>query len=106
MKIAAELRKAVPQLTGFDIGKQSCKSIPVGGVETFELVDGQVAQVTLVKPADKDGYLIKLTAPETGEVTYSTSCPQFLPIITKYRTQKHNDVLIVAVCVRPCVGKK
>src|SRR4051812_2213126 len=39
VKMAAELRKAVPQLTGFDMGKQSCKSVAVGGSETFELVD-------------------------------------------------------------------
>jgi hypothetical protein len=111
VKIAEELRKAVPQLTNFEMAKQSCKPVALGTSENFELVDGQVTTVTLLKVPDKESNLmrLKITTPqadgEPSEVVYETSCAHFLPIITKYRTQKHHDVLIVAICVRPC-GKK
>jgi Fe-S-cluster formation regulator IscX/YfhJ len=111
VKFAEELRKTVPQLKSFDMAKQSCKPVALGTSENFDLVDGQVACVTLLKLPDKESNLmrLKITTPqmdgEPSEVVYETMCAQYLPIITKYRTAKHHDVLIVAVCVRPC-GKK
>jgi hypothetical protein len=101
--LAEELRKAVPKLTGFKMGKMSCRSLTVGARETFELVDDQVAVLTLVRAADKGNVIeLKLTPPQMGEVTYETSCGCFFPIITKYRTRDTNDVLIVAVRVQSC----
>ncbi len=100
--MADEIKKAVPQLTGFKMGKMSCKPVPVGGRETFELVDEQVATVTVVQAADKEHLIqIKLTPPEMGEVTYETECGRFFTIITKYRT-RNKEVLILAVRVQPC----
>src|SRR5262249_50800352 len=105
-KLAAEVRKTVPQLTGFEVARQSCKPVAVNGSETFELVDGQSATVTFRRSPEKGNNQIELKLPqmdgELSEVTYSTTCNQFLPIITKYRTNKNHDVLIVAICVRPC----
>jgi hypothetical protein len=100
--MADEIKKAVPQLTGFKMGKMSRKEVPVGGRETFELVDDQVATVTVVQAADKENLIqIKLTPPQMGEVTYETSCGRFFTIITKYRT-RNKEVLILAVRVQPC----
>jgi hypothetical protein len=100
--MADEIKKSVPQLTGFKMGKMSCKFVPIGGRETFELVDDQVASVSVLQAADKDNVIqIKLTPPQMGEVTYETSCGRFFTIITKYRT-RNKEVLILAVRVQPC----
>ena len=106
--IAEEIGKAVPQLkgAGFKMGKMTCKHLNVGVGEKFDLIDDQFALVTLlsvVQTADKENLIqLKLTPPGMGEVTYETTCGRFLPIITKYRTGKNNDVLILAIRVQPC----
>jgi hypothetical protein len=99
--MAEEIRKAVPQLTGFKVGKMYCKPVPVGTRETFKLVDDQEVVLTVVPGANKGDLQIKVTPPQMGEVTYETSCGNFFTIITKYRTKK-NEVLILAVRVQPC----
>jgi hypothetical protein len=40
-----------------------------------------------------------------GEITYSTPCGKFLPIMTEYVT-KNGQVMILAVRVQPCSGGK
>jgi hypothetical protein len=100
--MADEIKKSVPLLTGFKMGKMSCKFVPVGGRETFDLVDDQVATVSVVQAPDKDNVLqIKVTPPQMGEFTYETSCGRFFTIITRYRT-RNREVLILAVRVQPC----
>ncbi len=100
--IRKEVQKAVPQLTGFKVGKTHKRDLTVGVRETFEMVDDQVALLTLLQPGGKDTPIqIKLTPPQMGEVTYETTCGGFFTIITKYRT-KNKDVLILAVRVKPC----
>ena len=42
---------------------------------------------------------------ELGDILYDTPCGSFLPIITRYRTEKKKEVLILAICVEPCAGK-
>jgi hypothetical protein len=103
--IAAEVRKMHPKLTGFHIEKVCCKSLAIGEKDQFELLDDQSAAVTVQRGADKnDKVRLKVRPPKMGEITYSTACGKFLPIVTPYRN-KSNDLLIIAVRVQPCHGK-
>ncbi len=100
--LADEITKAVPQFTGFQMGKMTCKAVAVGVREKFELVDEEVAFLTVLHTDKKEKLIqIKLTPPQMGDVTYETTCGGFFTIITKYRT-KNKEWLIVAVRVRPC----
>jgi hypothetical protein len=103
--IAREVRKMHPKLTGFHFEKVCCKSLAIGDKDQFELIDDQTAAVTVQRGADKDDQVrLKVRPPRMGEITYSTACGKFLPIVTPYRN-KANDLLIVAVRVQPCRGK-
>ncbi len=104
-RIAREVRKMHPRLTGFHFEKVSCKSLAIGEKDNFELIDDQAAAVTVQRGADKnDTVRLKVRPPKMGEITYSTACGKFLPIVTPYRN-KANDLLIIAVRVQPCHGK-
>src|SRR5215470_7507729 len=47
--IAKEVRKVHHNLTGFRLAKMTCKTVPVQGAESFELVIDQHASVTVLK---------------------------------------------------------
>lgn len=114
--IAREVKKANPKLKGFRLAKVTCKSLPVGAKETFELADGQTAVVTIdrwtskgkpkVKESGKDKeerVQLKIIPPSLGEITYTSACGKFLPIVTRYRTAD-KELLILAVRVQHCPG--
>jgi hypothetical protein len=105
--IAQEIQTRLDgKLTGFRLAKMSCKSLKVGDKDTFELVGDQVVTVTVLGNVDKDNKVcVKVAPPLLGEITYMTTCGKFLPIITRYRT-KNDELLILAVRVKPCEGKK
>ena len=105
--IAQEVRRVHPhlKLKGFRLAKMTCKSVAVGAAECFELAMDQQAAVTVMKGPDKDKWVqLKITPPTLGEITYTTCCGKFFPILTRYQT-KHGDWLIVAVRVQPCHGR-
>jgi hypothetical protein len=103
--IAEEVQRIDPRLTGFQFVKMSCKPVTVGAKDTFELVGDQSAVVTVLK-RDADGLVtLAVVPPLLGEITYITTCGKFLPIVTRYRTKKE-ELLILAVRVQPCPGKK
>jgi hypothetical protein len=103
--IAKEVQKTEPKLTGFRLAHFSCQSVDVGGKKDFELVEELKSTIYIEPPADKDDhYRIKLAPPKMGQITYTSTCGKFLPIMTPYRT-KDNDLLIVAVRVSPCRRK-
>jgi hypothetical protein len=103
--IAREVRRTNPKLTGFKYADMAWKSLAVGTKDKFKLIADQEVEVTVRKGSDpKDKVEIKIAPPSMGEITYSTPCGKFLPIITKFRTKK-NDLLIIAVRVQPCKGK-
>jgi hypothetical protein len=105
--IACELQKMNPKLTGFRYGTMTRRSVPVDEETSFDLVEGQKVKVTVEKGMDKDARVqLKVTPPLIGEIAYDSACGKFLPIITRYRTEKKNEVLILAVCVQPCRGGK
>lgn len=100
--LAQEVRKKRPDLTGFKEINQTCKSVAVGKDETFELVENQNGVVSVRHGADaKNRVCLKVKAPGAGEITYSTACGKFFPIITRYQTKK-NETLILAIRVEPC----
>ena len=102
--IAREVQKVHPKLKNFELANLSCKSLDVGKSDKFDLVEGQTAEVTIQKAADKmDRVCVKVAPPMMGEIVYSTPCGKFLPILTPYRT-KTNDLLIIAIRVQPCPG--
>jgi hypothetical protein len=102
--IAREVRKMHPRFKGFRMANLSCKSVAVGAADVFELVEKQRASITVQSAADKmDRVQLKLGPPMMGEITYSTPCGKFLPILTPYRT-KGNDQVLIAVRVQPCHG--
>ena len=104
--IAREVRKLHPRLTGFRMAKMTCQSVAVGRTEDFTLVADQHAAVTVLKAACKDNRVqLKVTPPTLGEITYTTCCGKFFPLVTGYKT-KNEERLIVAVRVQPCKGKK
>jgi hypothetical protein len=102
--IAREVRRVDPKLTGFKLVKMTCKSLPVGGTESFELADRQSAVITVERGADQDNRVqLRIAPPRLGEITYVSTCGKFLPILTRYRTAD-NELLILAVRVQPCTG--
>jgi hypothetical protein len=104
--IAREVRKVHPNLTGFRVVKTACKSVPLRGTESFDLVVDQKASVTVLRDADKNNRVrLKVSPPTMGEVTYITPCGKFFPIMTRYQT-KEQEWLLLAVRVQPCPGDK
>lgn len=104
--IAKEVQKSYPKLTNFELAKLSCKSLEVGKLDQFDLIEDQTMDATILKAADKmDRVCLKVAPPGMGELTYATPCGKFLPIMTEYRTKK-NQLLLIAVRVQPCNGDK
>ena len=105
VKIAEEVQKLNPKLTGFHSPKETRKNVAINSKEKFELVDGQVVTITIEQAADgKNMNVLRVGPPTLGEITYMTICGKFLPIITEYKT-KDGDILIIAIRVQPCRGK-
>lgn len=103
--IAREVRRKHKELTGFRLATLTRKSLTIGVKNTFEVVGDQKVGVTVVHGADeKDQVQVKVAPPGMGEITYDTCCGKFLPIATEFRT-KDKDLLIIAVCIRPCHEK-
>ena len=103
--IAREVRQAHPKLTGFRMGKLSCKTLTVGAGDKFDLPEDQKACVLVQCAADKmERVRLKVGPPAMGEITYSTPCGKFLPILTPFRT-KNGEMVLIAVRVQPCGGK-
>ena len=99
-RIAREVQKIEPQLTGFRLAKATWKKMSVGGKETFPLIDKEQVSIVVEHGADQDkrvGLRVKPTG--VGEITYTTACGKCFPIVTGYRT-KDNERLIIAVMVR------
>jgi hypothetical protein len=104
--IAREVQRIRPELTSFRLAKMSCKSVPIRGMETFELVGDKQADVTVLKAVDAQNKVqLKVTPPTLGEITYTTTCGKFFPIVTRYQSA-NKEWLIIAVRVQPCKDKK
>jgi hypothetical protein len=104
--IAKEVQKNHPTLTGFQLAQTNKESVAVGKPTKFTLVDREVAEISVRHGANKDDRVsLKVKPPQMGEITYTSTCGKFFPIITRYQT-KDKEVLIIAVMVKPCRGEK
>lgn len=106
--LAPEVKKKDPKLTGLRLGKTSCKSLALGGSETFPLVDGKEATIEVKRCSeDPTRFCLKVKAPSlVGEITYSVVCGKYMPFDTKYVTKKEGERLFLAIMVQPCPAKK
>ena len=103
--IAKEVQKKEPTLTGFRMATTNCKPLTAGARESFPLVEGEVASVLVEGKCKGDRVRLTVKAPLMGEITYSTTCGKYFPIVTRYQT-KDKDRLIIAIMVKPeCKGK-
>jgi len=103
--IAKEVQKKEPALTGFRMATTNCKPLTAGAKESFPLVEGEVASVVVEGKCKGERVRLTVKAPLMGEITYSTTCGKYFPIVTRYQT-KDKDRLIIAVMVKPeCKGK-
>lgn len=103
--LAKEIQKRHPKLKSFKIATMTCKSVPEQGTETFKLVVDQQAIVTILERIDKKKCVrLKVIPPTIGEITYTTKCKMYFPIMTRYKTKK-GEQLILAISVQPCTKK-
>jgi hypothetical protein len=103
--IAKEVRKSYKELTGFRLATITRRSLTIGSKSLFEVTGAQKVGVTVQHGADeKNRVEVKVAPPGMGEITYDTCCGKFLPIVTEVRT-KDNELLIIAVCIKPCREK-
>jgi hypothetical protein len=104
--VAREIQKVEPKLTGYRLGRTTCKHLTVGVQETFRLIERQDMDVTIRKSCGKDGKVeLTVKPPLAGDITYTTCCKKYFLILTRYQTKDH-DRLILAVMVQPCRAKK
>jgi hypothetical protein len=92
--IAKEIQKKDPNLTGFQLAQTSNESCTVGKATKFELVDKETAEVIVRHGANKeDRVCLKVKPPRMGEITYTSTCGKFFPILTRYQTKNHERLL-------------
>ncbi len=103
--LAKEVRKRNDEFVGFRIAATLDKSIAIGKSHTFELPEKQEARVTVAQGLDQDGRIeITVRLPGLDDVTYSCICGKFFPIVTPYKLESGETVL-VAILAKPCTGK-
>jgi hypothetical protein len=102
--LAKEVQKKDPTLTGFHLERLNSKAVPVGGKESFDLVDKEVA-VVCVKNGKDDKPCIKVKPSHVDDITCSLCCGKYLPIMTNYQTKK-KERLIIAIMVETCGKEK
>jgi hypothetical protein len=98
--IAREVRKKYPALTGFRPGRMTTLPVPVGKEKTFPLDDDQAAVVAVEHGPDKnDRVRLKVKPPQLNDITYTTCCGKYFPIVTPYHTRANQERLILAIMV-------
>jgi hypothetical protein len=103
--IAKEAQKHDPKLTGFRIAHMTTKPLTIGGKDDFELCAEQCLHVVVEKKGDEEGrFQMRITPPQMGDITYTTTCGKFFPVMTPYRN-KAGELLIIGVRIQPCNGK-
>jgi hypothetical protein len=103
--MAKEVQKHDPKLTGFRIAKMTTKSLPMGGKDDFDLCGDQCLHVVVEKKSGEEGrFQMKITPPRMGDITYTTTCGKFFPVMTPFRN-KDDELLIIGVRILPCDGK-
>ena len=96
--VAEAVRKTHPELTGFQVGPMKTLSIPLGGSEKVKLVDGQEASVAVKRCKEcPERFCVEVTSKAlVGEMTYTSVCGKYFPLVTGYKTKDRGDRLIIA----------
>jgi hypothetical protein len=105
--VARQVHELHPRLTGFQLGTTTTRTMALGSAETFRLADGQVATIAVKRCTERAGSFcldIKSKA-LVGEMTYSSVCGKYFPLVTEYKTKKDGDQLIIAFMVESCAKK-
>jgi hypothetical protein len=103
--IVKEVQKHDAKLTGFRIANMTTKSLPIGGKDDFDLCGDQFLHVAVEKKGAEEGRIqMKITPPQMGDITYTTTCGKYFPVMTPYRN-KDGELLIIGVRIQPCSGK-
>ena len=104
-EIAKEVQKKDPSLVGFSKGRLNCKAIPIGGKESFELVDNEVAVVCVRSNGKDDKPCIKVKPSHVDDITCILCCGKYLPIMTNYQTKKKERLIIAIMVENACKEK-
>jgi hypothetical protein len=103
--VAREVRKKMPEFTGFRIATTTCLPVPIGGKKGFPTVDDQEVTVEAKVCTDKsDRFCLQVKAPTLQSLTYTCVGGKYFPIVTGYETKK-SERLIIAVMVEKPKGK-
>jgi hypothetical protein len=105
--VACEVHKLHPKLNGFHLGTTTTHCVSLGKSATFPLVDGQEASVTVKRCTEYPGrYCLEVKSKAlVGEMTYSSVCGKYFPLVTGYKTKDNKDQLIIAFKVESCADK-
>jgi hypothetical protein len=102
-EIAERVQKQDSKLTGFRQARQTSKPVVVGdgSKEMFVLVEDQLVAVTVEAAMKNAKVRLTIKPPTLGEITYTTTCDKFFPIVTRHVT-KAKERLIIAIMVEQC----
>jgi hypothetical protein len=91
------VRKTHPELTGFHVGPSKLVTIPLGGSEKVTLVDGQEAAIAVKRCKEcPDRLCVEVTSKAlVGEMTYTSVCGKYFPLVTNYKTKDKGEQLII-----------
>jgi hypothetical protein len=99
-KVAAELQKSNPNLTGFNLVSMTDMSLAPEAKGSILCVEGEKVEVLLHHCADKDNKVcLTVTAPLQDELMYRTVCGKFLPIVTPYQTKERVSAKWIGVAL-------
>ncbi len=102
--VAAEVQKLHPNLKNFTYKSMESKSLKPNEKVSMLCVEEKLVEMTIKHGADKDNRVsLAVKPPSMSQLEYQTVCGKFLPIVTPYKTQK-SEVLILAIRVEPCKG--
>lgn len=106
-EIATEIQKQNPKLTGFKLHRTVCTlGLKPGDKISPELVEDAKVEIKLKPERDEEGRVtITIKPPKLEEITYACKCGKYFPIVTSYKTEK-GEQLIIAVMATPCNSKK
>lgn len=105
--IAEKVRERVKKdegvdLTGFKLARTTRKSLVQNQSMDFPLIADEVVAVVVEHGADdKNRVGLKVKPPQLGEISYTSCCGKFFPIVTSYKN-KDDQRLIIAIMVEPC----
>jgi hypothetical protein len=102
--VAEEVQKLHPNLKSFTYKSMESRSLKPNEKASLLCVEKQLVEMVIKHGADKENRVsLAVKPPSMSELEYQSVCGKFLPIVTPYKTQK-GECLILAIRVEPCRG--